>query len=337
MEKKPGEGRYLIITGGVGGAKLALGLACSLEPDEVLFAVNTGDDFEHLGLSISPDLDTLVYTLADMNNKEAGWGRNDETWHFMEALEQLGGPTWFKLGDRDLALHTTRSRMLAEGATLSEATTHICDSFGIRHPVVPMSNDPVRTTVHTEGGELSFQHYFVRDRCQPRVTGFEFKGIEAAVPQPEILICLENARGVIICPSNPFVSVDPPSEFTRHAKCACKKSGTRSCRVSDCGWSRHQRSDRKNDAGTERARDSRAGCLPLPGGNRRICPGRTGCCAAQNAGGGNYRRPNGHGNVAGPRGSGPHGARVHPLAFELTKELQFRRRIHVGNGPTQKF
>ncbi len=209
MEKTPGEDRYLIVTGGVGGAKLALGLAHCLEPDEVLFAVNTGDDFEHLGLSISPDLDTLVYTLADMNNKEVGWGRSDETWQFMDALEQLGGPTWFKLGDRDLALHTTRSRMLADGATLSEATTHICDSFGIDHPVVPMSNDPVRTTVHTDGGELSFQHYFVRDRCQPVVTGFEFKGIEAAVPVPEILTCLENTRGVIICPSNPFVSVDP--------------------------------------------------------------------------------------------------------------------------------
>ncbi len=203
------EDRYLVITGGVGGAKLALGLAHSLEPHEVLFAVNTGDDFEHLGLSISPDLDTLVYTLADMNNKEVGWGRADETWQFMDALEQLGGPTWFKLGDRDLALHTTRSRRLADGATLSDATTHICGSFGIRHPVVPMSNDPVRTTVHTDNGELSFQHYFVRDRCRPSVTGFEFKGIEAAVPQPEILNCLENARGVIICPSNPFVSVDP--------------------------------------------------------------------------------------------------------------------------------
>jgi len=205
----PIESRYLIITGGVGGAKLALGLAHCLKPTEALFAVNTGDDFEHLGFTISPDLDTLVYTLADMNNKEVGWGRLDESWQFMDALEQLGGPTWFKLGDRDLALHTTRSRMLADGATLSEATTHICNSFGISHRVVPMSDDPVRTTVHTDDGELSFQHYFVRDRCQPQVTGFEFKGIEAAVPQPEILTCLENSGGVIICPSNPFVSVDP--------------------------------------------------------------------------------------------------------------------------------
>ncbi|MCZ6855604.1 MAG: 2-phospho-L-lactate transferase [Gammaproteobacteria bacterium] len=209
MPKTSIEGRYLIITGGVGGAKLALGLAHCLKPIETLFAVNTGDDFEHLGLSISPDLDTLVYTLADMNNKEVGWGRVDESWQFMDALEQLGGPTWFKLGDRDLALHTTRSRMLAEGATLSEATSHICTAFGIPHRVVPMSDDPVRTTVHTDDGELSFQHYFVRDRCKPVVTGFEFKGIEAAVVQPEILACLENSRGVIICPSNPFVSVDP--------------------------------------------------------------------------------------------------------------------------------
>ena len=119
MDKTAVEGRYLIITGGVGGAKLALGLAHNLEPAEVLYAVNTGDDFEHFGLCISPDLDTLVYTLADMNNKEAGWGRVDETWHFMDALEQLGGPTWFRLGDRDLALHHTRTRMLTAGATLS--------------------------------------------------------------------------------------------------------------------------------------------------------------------------------------------------------------------------
>lgn len=209
MAKTAVEGRYLVITGGVGGAKLALGLAHILDPDEVLFAVNTGDDFEHLGLSISPDLDTLVYTLADMNNKETGWGRADESWQFMDALEQLSGPTWFRLGDRDLALHTTRSRMLADGATLSEATTHICASFGVRHPVVPMSDDPVRTTVHTDDGELAFQHYFVRDRCRPSVTGFEFKGIETAAPQGAILTCLKTARGVIICPSNPFVSVDP--------------------------------------------------------------------------------------------------------------------------------
>ncbi|MFP6836583.1 MAG: 2-phospho-L-lactate transferase [Pseudomonadales bacterium] len=201
--------RLLAISGGVGGAKLALGLASILGPDELTFAVNTGDDFEHLGLYIAPDVDTLTYTLAEVSNTDTGWGRGDESWAFMSALEQLHGDTWFKLGDRDLALHVTRTRMLAAGATLTEATAHICGALGVAHRVLPMSNDPVRTTVHTDDGPLAFQHYFVRDRCKPKVTGFEFEGIANAILNPEIQDCLNNIDGIVICPSNPFVSIDP--------------------------------------------------------------------------------------------------------------------------------
>ncbi len=201
--------RILAITGGVGGAKLALGLARLLGPDEVAFAVNTGDDFEHLGLEICPDLDTLTYTLADLANPDTGWGRRDETWQFLETLEALGGETWFRLGDRDLALHVRRSGLLAAGATRTEAAATIAAGLGVRHRLLPMSDDPVRTTVHTADGPLAFQHYFVRDRCAPAVTGFEFQGADAARPSPALLAWLDGADGVIICPSNPFVSVDP--------------------------------------------------------------------------------------------------------------------------------
>ena len=200
---------YLALTGGIGGAKLALGLAQVLGPKEVVFVVNTGDDFEHLGLHISPDLDTLTYTLAGRCDTDTGWGRGDETWHFMAALEELGGETWFRLGDRDLALHVERTRLLAAGATLTEVARHVGEALGIGHRILPMSDDPVRTIVHTPDGTLSFQHYFVRDRCRPEVSGFDFRGAGRAAPNPRILEVLEDCRGILICPSNPFVSVDP--------------------------------------------------------------------------------------------------------------------------------
>ncbi|MFW6094271.1 MAG: 2-phospho-L-lactate transferase [Pseudomonadota bacterium] len=199
----------LAITGGVGGAKLGLGLSKLLGPDSLAFAVNTGDDFEHLGLEICPDLDTLVYTLAGLANPETGWGRRDETWSFMSTLADLGGETWFNLGDRDLALHVVRSRRLAEGATRTRVAGELARRLGVTHPVLPMSDDAVRTTVHTPDGPLAFQHYFVRERCAPTVTGFEFHGIEQARPNPAILDHLQRADGIVICPSNPFVSVDP--------------------------------------------------------------------------------------------------------------------------------
>ncbi len=201
--------KILALTGGVGGAKLALGLANLLTPDQLAFVVNTGDDFEHFGLHISPDVDTLTYTLAQLANTEYGWGREDESWDFMQAMEQLGGETWFNLGDRDLALHMRRTQLLASGASLSDATTTITQALGINHCVFPMSDDPVRTQVQTKDGWLAFQHYFVRDACKPKVTGFEFTGIAQAKPQPEMLAWVADASAVVICPSNPFVSVDP--------------------------------------------------------------------------------------------------------------------------------
>jgi len=202
-------GGYLAITGGVGGAKLGLGLARVLDGRALSFVVNTGDDFEHLGMQICPDLDTLTYTLAGLANPVLGWGREDETWSFMETLEELGGESWFRLGDRDLALHALRTSMLASGATLSQATRSITSRLGIEHAIHPMSDDPVRTTVHTVDGPLAFQHYFVRDRCRPSVTGFEFVGALDAALNPRVAELLTDLDGIIICPSNPFVSVDP--------------------------------------------------------------------------------------------------------------------------------
>ena len=200
---------YIALTGGIGGAKLAVGLARILAAQEIAFVVNTGDDFEHLGLHISPDMDTLTYTLAGLSNPEAGWGRKDESWHFMAALDELGGETWFRLGDRDLALHVTRTGLLGQGVALTQATRRIAASLGVRQPIIPMSDDPVRTQVHTANGPMAFQHYFVRDRCQPAVTGFEFAGAGDARPSPNLATHLKGCEGIIICPSNPFVSVDP--------------------------------------------------------------------------------------------------------------------------------
>ncbi|MGR8919602.1 MAG: 2-phospho-L-lactate transferase [Gammaproteobacteria bacterium] len=203
--------RVLAITGGVGGAKLALGLSRVLAPEELAFAVNTGDDFEHLGLHISPDLDSLMYALAGVNNTETGWGRADESWHFIETFRALGGEGWFNLGDRDLAVHVRRTELLRAGATLSEATATLCHAHGIEHPAWPMSDDPSPTRVVTERGELDFQHYFVRERCAPPVTHIVFPHAATARANPAILECLADPAlaGVIICPSNPYLSVDP--------------------------------------------------------------------------------------------------------------------------------
>jgi LPPG:FO 2-phospho-L-lactate transferase len=203
--------RYLAITGGVGGAKLALGLTKLLAADRLAMAVNTGDDFRHLGLHISPDIDTLVYTLAGECNPDTGWGRRDESWHFMEALAGLGGETWFSLGDRDLAMNVERTRRLTKGETLSQVTAALATSLGIEHRILPMSDDPVQTRVQTSNGLLEFQHYFVRDRCEPVVSGFKFEGAEKARVNPEIEAWLDSPdlAGVILCPSNPFVSIDP--------------------------------------------------------------------------------------------------------------------------------
>jgi LPPG:FO 2-phospho-L-lactate transferase len=204
--------KCLAISGGVGGAKLALGLSHELAPDDLVVVANTGDDFTHLGLKVSPDLDTVMYTLADINNKELGWGQQGETWNFLDALEVLGGDSWFRIGDRDLGTHIVRTQLLESGKTLSEATTHLCRQLGIDHKLVPMTDNLVSTVVNTVSGEkLAFQHYFVRDKCQPEVVGFDFDGMDVATPSPGFLGALEDQSlaSIIVCPSNPFVSVDP--------------------------------------------------------------------------------------------------------------------------------
>ncbi len=202
--------KVLALSGGVGGAKLALGMAHCLSSDELTIVCNTADDFEHLGLKICPDLDTLLYTMADWSNKEQGWGQSDETWSFLDALKTLGGETWFRLGDRDLATHIFRTGLLREGATLSEVVEELCRRMNITQRVLPMTDQTVSTRVKTRNGEdLMFQHYFVRDRCEPAVAGFEFQGIDKCEASPGFAEALAGCDLVIICPSNPFVSVDP--------------------------------------------------------------------------------------------------------------------------------
>ncbi len=208
MEDAP---RYLALAGGVGGAKLAEGLTQILPADSLVVAVNTADDFEHLGLHISPDLDTVMYTLAGRNNAETGWGLAGETWSFMEALGDLGGETWFSLGDRDLATHLVRTHALRSGRSLSDITTSLSRAMGIDHTIVPMSDEAVRTIVQTADGALPFQDYFVRLACAPVVTGFAFEGIADASPSPGLVAALaEPGLGaVLIGPSNPYVSIAP--------------------------------------------------------------------------------------------------------------------------------
>jgi LPPG:FO 2-phospho-L-lactate transferase len=204
-------GHVVALSGGVGGAKLAHGLALALAPGELTVIVNTGDDFRHLGLHISPDLDSVMYALAGLSDPVRGWGRRDETWTFMAALAGLGGESWFQLGDADLATHVERTWRLAQGWSLSRVTEHLCARLGIAARVLPMSDDPVHTRVLTDEGWLDFQDYFVRRRCEPAVRDFEFVGAAAARAPGEALAALgrSDLRAVVICPSNPFVSVEP--------------------------------------------------------------------------------------------------------------------------------
>jgi len=199
----------LALSGGVGGAKLALGLSRILPPEDLTIVANTGDDFEHLGLAISPDIDTLVYTLAGLANPELGWGRRDETWSFMDTLATLGGATWFRLGDRDLAMHVERTRRLRRGETLTEITGDMCRRLGIGARILPMTDGRMRTRVRTATGWLDFQDYFVRSRCEPVVQELVFEG--DAQPQPAFLAALADPAltAVVICPSNPFISIEP--------------------------------------------------------------------------------------------------------------------------------
>jgi LPPG:FO 2-phospho-L-lactate transferase len=202
--------RYLALSGGIGGAKLALGLA-HLLGDRLTVVVNTGDDFTHLGLHVAPDVDTTLYTLAGLADPERGWGLAGETWQFMASLARLGGPTWFNLGDSDLAMHVERTRRLAGGETLSAFTADVARRLGIAAAVVPMSDEPVATLLETENGVLEFQHYFVREQCRPAVRAVRFTGSARARPAPGVLAALADPdlAGIVLCPSNPYLSVAP--------------------------------------------------------------------------------------------------------------------------------
>jgi LPPG:FO 2-phospho-L-lactate transferase len=202
--------KIVAMAGGVGGAKLVDGLAQILLPDDLTIIVNTGDDFEHLGLFISPDLDTVCYTLAGLANPDTGWGRKEETFQALDSIRKLGGPDWFNLGDQDLGTHIERTCRLKAGESLSLVTSSFCRSWGILQTVLPMSDQTVRTMVDTqELGELAFQEYFVRLHCEPKVKGFRFAGIEKALPAPGVLEAILSSDAIIFCPSNPWVSIDP--------------------------------------------------------------------------------------------------------------------------------
>lgn len=202
-------GKIVALAGGVGGAKLAYGLYHLVPPENLTVIVNTGDDFEHIGLHISPDLDTVMYTLAGVANPTTGWGVKDESWNMMAALARYGGPTWFQLGDRDLATHLLRSQWLREGYPYNWVTAELCRRLGIRCTILPMTEQPVRTMLLTDQGELAFQDYFVHQRCQPIVKEVRFTGSETAQPSREVSNALRNADLIIFCPSNPLVSLDP--------------------------------------------------------------------------------------------------------------------------------
>ena len=201
--------KIVALAGGVGGAKLAHGLAQILAPEDLTIIVNTGDDFEHLGMYICPDLDTVCYTLGGLANPETGWGRANETWNTIKNIEKLGGPNWFRLGDQDIATHLERTRRMKEGQPLSQITKDFCAAWGIRHTILPMTDSPVRTVVDTDEGELAFQEYFVHRHCEPRVKGFRFDGADSAESVTGAHEALESADAIVICPSNPWVSVDP--------------------------------------------------------------------------------------------------------------------------------
>ena len=199
------------LAGGVGGGRMAAGLAAVLPPKELTIVVNTGDDFEHMGFTICPDLDSVMYAVAGVNNPQTGWGRAGETWQFMEEIKRLGGEGWFNLGDRDLAVHVLRREALARGEPLSRVTRDLATRFGIKHAIVPMSDTPVRTRVKIKSGELTFQDYFVRQRCQPRAIAFRFAGVRGAQVPPLLQRVMGSRRvqAVVFCPSNPFVSIAP--------------------------------------------------------------------------------------------------------------------------------
>lgn len=202
------EKNILALCGGVGGAKLAYGLNLLLG-EKLTVVVNTGDDFDHLGMAISPDLDTVVYTLAELADEERGWGRADESWNFMASLASLSGETWFRLGDRDLALHVLRSRALRSGMPLTEFTRKLASHLNIPARILPMTDDPFATVVITSSGRLPFQRYFVEQQAQPEVRRIEFENHRDGAATDAVLDAIAAADGIIVCPSNPYLSIDP--------------------------------------------------------------------------------------------------------------------------------
>jgi LPPG:FO 2-phospho-L-lactate transferase len=199
----------VVLTGGVGGAKFVLGLQHCIDPASVTAIVNTADDFEHLGLYVSPDIDTLLYTLSGQSNQAQGWGRENESWQFMEVVRSLGEEDWFRLGDGDLALHVLRSMRLRRGEALSDIIADFVSAWNIGPALLPMTNDPVATIVHTNEGILPFQHYFVRRKCEPEISAIGFDGAARAMPAPGVIEAIRTATAIFIAPSNPFLSIDP--------------------------------------------------------------------------------------------------------------------------------
>lgn len=201
--------KVVVLAGGVGGARMANGLAQVIEPENLFVIINTGDDFEHLGLLISPDIDTVMYTLAGLNQPEAGWGLAGDTAHTMAALAKMGGPTWFHLGDQDLATHLIRTQWRRSGYPLSWVTAQLCRRLELKSTLMPMTDSPVHTIVHTDQGKLPFQDYFVRRQCQPVVRKIEFEGVETAESNRDILNAVRMADLIVFAPSNPLLSLDP--------------------------------------------------------------------------------------------------------------------------------
>jgi LPPG:FO 2-phospho-L-lactate transferase len=210
-EKQNNSPKFIAVSGGVGGAKLALGLEKIIQSEDLMVIGNVGDDFRHFGLHISPDIDTLLYTLSGKSDIEKGWGLANETWEFMSAMKELGGDIWFQLGDRDLATHVERTRRLQNSESLSEITDYFRRTFGIGATIIPATDDQLRTIVETDIGVLNFQEYFVRERCNPRIQNLHFQGSESAYPQKELTKALGSTelQSIIFCPSNPLLSIDP--------------------------------------------------------------------------------------------------------------------------------
>lgn len=202
-------GPVVVLTGGTGGAKLVQGLAGILPPDQLTVVVNTGDDLDWWGLHVSPDLDSVTYALAGLLSRGRGWGVEGDTFECLARMRGLGAPAWFQVGDRDLALHLTRTALLAQGKTLSEATRLITRTFGVAARVLPMTDSPLETRVLTDIGELSFQEYFVRERCRPAPLKVTFAGAEVAPPAPGVVEAIRSAAAVLIAPSNPITSIGP--------------------------------------------------------------------------------------------------------------------------------